>query len=250
MDNTPFSFAFVTDPQIGMNSPQGLNGPGSDRGRLEFAIDFINTNGIDFTIFGGDHINSTDSDEELDIFLECVARLEVPHYGVTGNHDLSDPREDESIYTQRNAPDGFSFIHKNVFFYGLNASRLRGNWGEDLQREGWDELKGAFGSLGEDCTARFVVMHWPLFASHPCEEETYWNMQNRGELVDFFRENNVTCVLSGHWHQDIDAVWNGVRFSTSIGLSKPIQYPEETSFKVITVFEGGWSIRRVSVENV
>ena len=84
-----FNFAFVTDPQIGMNSPWGLNGPASDRSRLEWAINFINepTNEIDFTIFGGDLVNNRDAEEELDLEdVELDLRLVRDEFGEGADH--------------------------------------------------------------------------------------------------------------------------------------------------------------------
>jgi hypothetical protein len=68
-------------------------------------------------------------------------------------------------------------------------------------------------------------------------------------VIALFQRHRVSCQISGHWHQDIDAVWHGISLLGSIGLSKPLQYPEERSFKVVTVFDDGWLARRVSVEN-
>ncbi len=99
------------------------------------------------------------------------------------------------------------------------------------------------------CEYRFVVMHWPLFNYHPREEDTNWNMPNRQKLIDLFRQHDVSCVLSGHWQQDIDARWHGISLVTSVGTCAPLQYPEELSFKVVTVFKDGWSARRVLVGN-
>ena len=61
IDENIFSFAFIADPQIGINSPEGLRGANSDKQRLDRAIDFVNQNGIEFVIFGGDQIDSIDS---------------------------------------------------------------------------------------------------------------------------------------------------------------------------------------------
>jgi len=74
-------------------------------------------------------------------------------------------------------------------------------------------------------------------------------MPNREKLIGLFRKHDVSCVFSGHWHQDIDARWHGINLITSVGISVPLQYPEELSFKVVTVFADGWSVRRVSVVN-
>ena len=51
-----FRFAFITDPQIGMNSPAGLRAAGSDKERLDAAIAYVNKGEVDFVVFGGDHI--------------------------------------------------------------------------------------------------------------------------------------------------------------------------------------------------
>jgi 3',5'-cyclic AMP phosphodiesterase CpdA len=251
MIKDPFRFAFVTDPQIGMNSPSGLDGPGSDKERLDSAIAYINENAIDFVVFGGDQINDPDNentDAQLDALQASLSGLVVPYYGVVGNHDQGDPDKNWK-YIERRLPVRFSITHKNTFLVGINASWVRGAYGDKCQREEWEYLETQFTRVSACCRHRFVVMHWPLFNYHPKEEDTYWNMPNREKLIDLFRQHDVSCILSGHWHQDIDARWNGISLITSVGTSKPLQYPEELSFKVVTVFEDGWSVRRVSVGN-
>ncbi len=46
MRDFSFEFAFITDPQIGMNSPNGLDGPDSDRSRLEALLANHNAEGL------------------------------------------------------------------------------------------------------------------------------------------------------------------------------------------------------------
>lgn len=135
-----------------------------------------------------------------------------------------------------------------MFLLGINSSWLRGDFGDQYQREELACLEVELARASPACKHRFIVMHWPLLNYHPTEEDSYWNMPNRNELIDLFRKHDVSCVLSGHWHQDIDARWHGISLITSVGTSLPLQYPEELSFKVITVFEHGWSVRRVSVQ--
>ncbi|MDP7398451.1 MAG: metallophosphoesterase [Lentisphaeria bacterium] len=246
---TPFSFAYITDPQIGMNSTWGVRGPGADRNRLNAAIEFINTNDVSLVIFGGDQIHSTCNErtaEQLDVFEECVATLDVPWYAVAGNHDQLAPAE-SSPYVERGLALRFSMSHENASFIGLNASWLRGDFEEQCEDEEWAWLEKEFAAIPADCTHRFVISHWPLFSLHPGEEETYWNMPNRERVIELFKSNNVSCLLSGHWQQDIDANWHGIPLITSVGTSAPLQYPEELAFKVLTVFDDGWSCRRVAV---
>ncbi|MDP7397779.1 MAG: hypothetical protein QGF67_14525 [Lentisphaeria bacterium] len=78
--------------------------------------------------------------------------------------------------------------------------------------------------------------------------QTYRDAKDRHELAQFFTDSKITCVFSGHIHQDIDIVWEGVRLITSIGTSNWHHYPEETAFKLVTVFDGGFSVRRASAE--
>jgi len=212
MSNDVFSFAFITDPQIGMNSPSGLHEPGSDKERLDRAIAYVNENAIDFVVFGGDQIHDTDTentDSQLDVLQESLSALTVPYYGVMGNHDQGDPAQSWK-YIERGLPVRFSFSHGNAFLVGINASWLRGDFGDDYLQKEWDYLETQFSQVPPDCEHRFVVMHWPLFNNHPREEETYWNMPNRDSLIDLFRKCEVSCVLTGHWHQDIDTRWHGI----------------------------------------
>ena len=251
MDTDVFSFAFITDPQIGMNSPSGLHGPGSDKERLDRAIAYINANEIDFVVFGGDQINNPGdehTDSQLDVLEECLSALTVPYYGVIGNHEQGNPTQSWK-YIERRLPIRFAVSHKNAFFVGINSSWLRGDFGDKYLHKEWEYLESKLSEVPTNCKHRFVVMHWPLFNYHPLEEDTYWNMPNRNKLIDLFKKYKVSCVLAGHWQQDIDAYWHGISLITSVGTSKPLQYPEELSFKVVTVFEDGWSVRRVSVES-
>jgi len=251
MSKDVFSFAFIADPQIGINSPSGLHGPGSDKERLDCAIAHINANEVDFVVFGGDQIhraNDENTDSQLDAMEESLSALTIPYYGVIGNHEQGDPGQSWK-YIERGLPVRFSLFHGNTFLVGINSSWLRGDFGDKYVQEEWDYLEGQFSQVPTDCKHRFVVMHWPLFNCHPREADTYWNMPNRNKLIDLFEKHKVSCVLAGHWQQDIDARWRGISLITSVGTSLPLQYPEELSFKVITVFEDGWSVRRVSVAN-
>ena len=251
MKREVFRFAFITDPQIGMNSPSGLHGIGSDKERLDSAIAYINGNDIDFVVFGGDQINNANdenTDPQLDVLEESLSGLTVPYYGVMGNHEQGDPTE-EWKYIKRQLPVRFSITHKNTFLVGINSSWLRGDFGDKYQQEEWNYLTAELSRRPVDCTHCFVVMHWPLLNYHPGEENTHCNMPNREKVIDLLKQYNVSCVLSGHWHQDIDACWRGISLITSVGTSLALQYSEELSFKVVTVFEDGWSARRVSVAN-
>ena len=126
MSNEVFSFAFITDPQIGMNSPSGLRGPASDKERLDRAIAYVNANGVDFVVLGGDQINNAgdeNTDSQLDVLQESLSALTIPYYGVIGNHEQGDPAQDWK-YIERGLPVRFSITHKNTFlvvFRGCNA---------------------------------------------------------------------------------------------------------------------------------
>jgi 3',5'-cyclic AMP phosphodiesterase CpdA len=188
-----FSFAFIADPQIGMDRASGGE-PGSDKERLDRAIAYVNEREIDFVVFGGDQVENPLDEHtapQLDALQESLSALTAPYYGVVGNHEQGAPQQ-EWKYIQRGLPVRFSLSHKNTFLVGVNACR--------------------------------------------------------SDLIDLFRSYEVSCVLTGHWHQDIDARWRGISLITSVGTAGSLQYPEELSFKVVTVFEDGWSVRRVAVD--
>ncbi|MCJ8329539.1 MAG: metallophosphoesterase [Lentisphaeria bacterium] len=242
----PFTFAFLTDPQIGMNSPNGLEGEGSDKSRLDIAVDYINEKEFEFLIFGGDQVNRGFSESEIDVFMASTERIKIPWYGVSGNHD-----QEERYMSIEETPKRFSFFQNDCFFMGFNATELRGDaekLTEGLQAKEWAYLRESFTPEADDAKFRFVFMHWPLFINHPEEDGSYWNMPNRLELLEFFKEKKVSCVFSGHYHQDIDIDWQGIRLISSTSTSGPLHYPEQPAFKIITVFEDGYSVRRISAE--
>ena len=175
MSKDVFRFAFIADPQIGMNSPSGLRGPESDKERLDSAIAYINENEIDFVVFGGDQINNADdenTDAQLDALEESLSALAVPYYGVIGNHEQGDPAKNWK-YIERGLPVRFSITHKNTFLVGINSSWLRGDFEDKHQQEEWEYLEAEFSRVSATCEHRFVVMHWPLLNYHPGEEDTY-----------------------------------------------------------------------------
>ena len=238
----PFTFAFITDVQIGAGSPNGLRGEDSDKSRFDRAVDFVNKAGVDFVIFGGDQINVEDSEEQLDVFLESAGRIEMPWYGVAGNHDQS-----PTYLEHEDVPVRFTLNHKGCYFVGYDAWSVRGNAGPEPQKKEISWLTEQLRAAPADARFRFVVTHWPLFMHHPDEEDSYWNMPNRHELLELFKEHNVDCILSGHLHHDIDTVWSGLRMISAAATSVPLHYPEEMAFKLVTVFDHGFSMRRVSV---
>lgn len=255
MSSDVFKFAFITDAQLGMNSPGGLEAFGGDKLRLDRAIAYANDpeHEIEFVVLGGDQVNNFCSEEQAEKEFSALelslSTLTVPYYGVAGNHDVERPG-DEPQYIQRGLPVHFSMAHGNSYFVGINSVWLRGRFGEAQQEEEWDYMESQFAAAPADCKHVFVVMHWPLFIAHPDEPETYWNMPNRARIIDVFKKYNVSCALSGHFHQDIDARWHGISLITSIGICAPLQYAEERSFKIVTVFPDGWSTQRVSVDSL
>lgn len=250
MAKPDFRFAFIADPQIGMarHFMWPADGPQSDAKRLEFAVNWINTNDVDFVIFGGDQINDPRKEEEFDLFMSCVDKLKKPWYAVAGNHDQLDPEGEPAVYTRRDGPNRFAFSHQGSFFVGFNSAWLKGDYGAEYQKREWDWLTARLQEKPADATHCFITMHHVLFATEPDEPNDYWNMPNRRELLELFMEHGVSCVLCGHWQNDADTNWRGLPLICGVGTAMPLQYPEELSFKDISVFQGGWQARRVSVE--
>ena len=155
----PFTFAFLTDPQLGMNSPSGLDAPDSDKARLCAAVGMINESDAEFVILGGDQIHGGYDvledeqavEEQPDAVESALSGLNVPYYSVPGNHDFgreTDPRP----YTDRGFPMRFTMQHKGVAFVEFSAVFLKGDHGRDRQEEEWSALRQAFAEIPADCT--------------------------------------------------------------------------------------------------
>lgn len=167
MDKSHFSFAFIADPQIGMNSRWGLKGPSSDHKRFEAAVQYVNEADMDFVILGGDYVCGPDEQKQLDVFMSTLAKLQVPYYGILGNHDENDPRDKPSPLAELGPLNGFSFYHKGSYFLGINATHLRGAFGPELQQNEWDKLQSSLSQIDPECRQRFLIMHYTLFYDHP-----------------------------------------------------------------------------------
>ena len=244
-----FSFAYITDAQLGATC-FGLDRPGSASIYLERAIHYVNESNVDFIVLGGDQIHQGEgslADQQLDAFERIMAKSSVPFYGVIGNHEQVNP-EKGCKYIERGLPVRFTLSYENMYMVGLNCSWLRGEFGDKLQQKEQDFIETQLKKVPADCEHRFIVMHWPLFVLHPGEEDTYWNMPNRKSILNLFKKYNISCILAGHRHHDFNTKWGGINTIASIGTSAPSDYPEELAFKIVTVFKGGWSARRVSVE--
>lgn len=247
MSDKMFKFAFITDSQLGMNSPSGLRGPNSDKDRFDRAIAYVNGNDVEFVVLGGDQINDADgedTDEQLDILEESLGALTVPYYGVPGNHEQLTPGE-SCKYIERGLPVRFSLTHQNLYMVGINGSWLRGEYGDEYIEQEWEYLSTQLALAPADCNHRFVVMHWPLLDHFPVTEDDVRGMPNHARIIELYKAHGVTCVLSGHLHEDMDGRFHGVSMIASSGTADAIAGDE--SFKVITVFEDGWSVRRVAV---
>ena len=110
-----FQFAIIGDRTGGANAA----------GTFNLAMDQLNLLHPEFVINVGDLIEGyTDDREELDAEWDeldgMLARLEMPFFRVTGNHDISSPIT-QQVYRERHGATYYHFVYNDVLFLALDS---------------------------------------------------------------------------------------------------------------------------------
>jgi len=220
-----YAFAFCGDPHIRAEGD----------GCFPDLAEAIETEGIDFVIFGGD-LTYLSTEHEYRNFVEHAAALPVPSYPALGNHDLYN--NGWSYYWRYLGPSAYCFYGGNAKFVVIDSA------GKEIgkQQMGWirDELKSNRQPL------LFVVSHVPILGG---EHGGYdfpegWE---RTELISLFEKYEVDCVLEGHYHGYVNLTRNGVRYITSGSFSEGSLDEGERHFLLFRVCGPEVTIQKVPV---
>ncbi|HEY3136871.1 MAG TPA: metallophosphoesterase, partial [Blastocatellia bacterium] len=196
---SPFSFAIIADPQIGMAEPK------RDRENFAKVVEAINSLKSDarpgIVFIAGDLIDKAENPQQLAMFNEVKKTFAMPVYQVPGNHDLTTDgkRFDQRLladYRKSVGPDRFAIEHAGCLFIGLNSQL----WIESGQL-GDEQFKWLEQQLRARSHYRyvFVVQHHPLYLATADEKDQYFNtpLQWRLRLLRLFEQCKVTIVLTG-----------------------------------------------------
>ncbi len=127
----------------------------------------------------------------------------------------------------------WSFIFKNVRITGICDIVI--NSGLPEEKDLWDWLKKI--KKQPEIDHHIFIMHYTLFIEHPDEPnweitdpEQYFkwyfsiDLPGRKKLMEFFKENGVNRVITGHVHCHHESSFNSIKFD----------YAAETSFTQFT----------------
>ena len=226
-----FSFVFMTDIHL-MSERNGVEG-------FKKAIETVNDLAPDFVITGGDLIMDAleqpyeRADSLYNLYIETSKGFTMPVYNTLGNHDIfglyetsgvnpTHPEYGKKMYLKRIGKRYYSFDHKGWHFMVLDSV------GETEDRK----YKGVVDSaqmewikddlLRVDKNVPIVVsVHIPFITvatqlkSGPLSAiEKTQIINNSNEVLDLFRDHNLTLVLQGHLHFLEDVYVNGIHFIT------------------------------------
>jgi len=221
-----FTFVHVTDTHVTGTEREGSTG-------WKVAGMYGEISGLRprpaFVINTGDYVESGGK-AEYDTHEKLLKKLEVPQYGVPGNHDVRWNPLGKEGYERRVGPLYRSWDYGGVHFVTLDSTVLLSHFGHIDQRQ----LDWLAGDLEKAGRARPIV----IAMHHPIGREG--SLVDNGEaLMEVTRPYNVRLWLFGHGHSD--AAWsvNGVPAIEAKGLY-------QGSYHVIEVREDEIRIRRRS----
>jgi predicted MPP superfamily phosphohydrolase len=231
-----FTFVFMTDIHL---QPE--------RGAVEgfdLAIQRVNELNPDFVITGGDLIMDAlgqsygRSDSLYNMFIEQSKKFNMPVYNTMGNHEVFglyvdsgiDPTHEEYnevMYENRIGKRYYSFDHKGWHFMILDAigqTEERRYIGEiDEEQINW--IKKDLEQLDKG-TPIVISVHIPFVTiqtqlskgtTEPNSKGTV--ITNGKEVLELFKEHNLTLTLQGHLHILEYIYLNGYSFLTGGAVS-------------------------------
>jgi serine/threonine-protein phosphatase CPPED1 len=204
--NTPWFFAILSDPQMGMYAHD--RDFAQETANLEFAVANLNRLHPQFIVVCGDLVNRTGDAAEIAEYKRILQKLDpsVPVYNVAGNHDLGNVPTPKSIRAYRAAfgKDFYSFKAGPVFGIVLDSSLISAPQKTSdaaRQQRQWlaDTLKNA--PAGRQI---IVFQHIPYFIHDPAEKDQYFNIPapQRRDYLDLLKKHGVRSVFAGHYHRN------------------------------------------------
>lgn len=229
-----------------------------DADRYREAVEIINATQPDLVLIGGDLIDDTNVEDQIDEFFEITAAIDdrIMVRWVPGNHDIAADAlapTPESIQAYRDVfgPDRYSFRMQDTLFVALNTTvidhpeHVQGEWESQLAFL-TDELAHASRS---DLDNIIVIGHHPLFVARPDEPDTYWNipLERRIVILDLLHGAGVKIGFAGHWHRNATAMDGQFTQITS----GPVGYPlgdDPSGYRIVDVTKGGLDHRYVPLD--
>lgn len=216
-DFSPFTFAVVSDPQIGMVEL------GRDRTNFRAVASAINalkpSARPSFVFITGDLVNDATNQQEHVMFEQVVKTFSMPVYVIPGNHDVTVDGKTFELsllekYRKSEGSDRFAFAHARCLFIGLDSELWLGSSAEAQEQFEW--LKQQL-RRRKRCLYVFVFQHRPLFVATADEKDQYYDtpLVWRTKLLRLFEKRKVTAVLTGHLHRNESGYYHGIAMITT-----------------------------------
>ncbi len=250
-DFSPFVFAVMADPQIGMVSPE------RDRenfAKVARAINTLKPGARPSIVFiAGDLVDRAGDRGQLALFTQVMKMFAMPVHPVPGNHDVAadGKRTEKELldgYRKAVGPDKFAVEHGGCLFIGLNSQL----WVDapDLAREqfGWLEQqlrdRERYGCV-------FILQHHPLYLVVPDEKDQYFNtpLPWRSKLLRLFEQAKVTAVFTGHLHRNLSGAYRGMAMVTTPSTCFNFD-GSAFGYRLVTVTADGFTEQYVAVSGM
>lgn len=242
-----FSFVQLTDMQMGMISK---NENTVEEERLyKLAIDEVNKLKPKFVVITGDFVNHRTDTNQIKAFkgLTFLISKKIPVYLIPGNHDVGQTPDKGNLdfYFNHYPAEKFDFRCKGVQLIGMNSCLIDSGTEEEIKQMDW--LKESL--MKKPAKRRKIVFtHHPFFIVDINEKDSYSNipLAKRLQYMQLFKNNGVTHIFAGHYHNNAEAQYDGIEMITTSAVGKPLG-KAKSGFRVVTVYKDSISHKYIEL---
>jgi len=192
----------------------------------EQLINWVQPKGDAFRVITGDFVHDPNSASQIAEFKRITAKInpKIPVYYTPGNHDLGQNPDETSLkkYKTNFGDDKFAFEHKGSSFIGFNSSLIKAR----MEKPEQDQYNWLVKKLKRSQKAQHIVLfcHYPFFNKTVDEPTAYSNIDQefRGKYLDFFKDNKVNALFTGHYHNNKLLEYGPMQLVTTSALGKPL----------------------------
>lgn len=249
MPETLLRFAHISDTHLSAdphyNSDGAPHTPLIGAKALVHQINKLDTP-LDFVLHTGDV--AFDPDETAyETAREVLSEIRVPVYYLVGNHDYAVPLQRVLLgIAEPKAPYDYEFEVNGVQFICLDSNRPALPYRGKLSDEQFAWLEGLCSA--PDDRPLIVALHHPaLLTGVPVWDEKMSLVDGERFHQTLLRaKNRLRGVFSGHVHQNVQIVRDGIPYFSSLSSWYQMQYsPEMTSLEKDTFGQPGFSVVQV-----
>jgi beta-galactosidase len=257
-ENEPLiRFGLITDIQYADFDTQGTRFYRNSLKKLEDAVNYFNSQNVQFTINLGDNI-----DRNIEDFAPVLSRLgdlKNKVYNTPGNHCYHGITNNKILYEKLNMPSKYYFFEKeNWVFVMLNTNEvstyanIAGTLLEQELSTMLDNIKASGGHQNASWnggvsnkqlewlnnlleTAEKQKNNVLIFSHHPLYPESGFTALNNMEILNVISKYNcVKAIFSGHHHTGNFAYFENIPVITIEGM---VETENDNSFGIVKIYK-------------